>query len=87
MEANEEGIINKSQRSPEPFGRAEAFDKQNDNSNIFEPADDIFGDSSFDNEDDAKEVRISGNGQSLLNVMTHGNIRQEILQEARKGII
>jgi hypothetical protein len=87
MEANKEGIIDQFQNSPEPFGRAGALDKQNNNSNIFEPADDIFGNSSFDNEGDAKEVRISGNGQSLLDVMTHGNIRQEILQEARKGII
>jgi hypothetical protein len=87
METNEEGNIERSQESPHPFTRAIENNKNDDNSNIFERAEDMFGNSSSGNEDETKPIRISGNGESLLKVMTHGNIRQEILQEARKGVI
>ena len=43
----------------------------------------------IDSYDDNKQgtTRMSGNEKSLLHTMTHGDIRQEILDEVRRGVI
>ena len=61
-------------------------DRNEDSTNWFEKADDIFNNSSEENEEQ-KPMRISGNSRTLLQTMTQGDIQHEIVSEARKGIL
>lgn len=55
--------------------------------NIFGHASSPFEHKSFEESTPDKPIRVSGNEMTLLKTMTQGDIREDILREAKRGII
>lgn len=54
---------------------------------VFSPFDNHFDNSSSDGGDNEEPTRVSGNDKTLLKTLTHGNIKEEIMEEVRRGLV
>lgn len=66
---------------------AQKEESKNQSVDVFSPFNNDFGNSSSDRSDNEEPTRVSGNDKTLLKTLTQGNIKEEIMEEVRRGLV